>query len=181
MDLQRIGIKLFASNPSAVAVLQFVPIFHSWIQKQSVPNHLLIDVHDYSHIQNGPGILLVAHEGNFSMDSGSGRLGLMYVRKELVDGTLEQRLLTSLKAAVHACRLIEGETPLRFKADEILLIANDRLAAPNELETVSSLLPSVRTVFKGFEASPVSDDPKERFAIRLHSTTARDLSKLAAD
>ena len=50
----------------------FIPVFHRWIQKQTVSGHLLIDVHDYSHIHQGPGILLVGHEGNFSIDLADG-------------------------------------------------------------------------------------------------------------
>ena len=64
MDLQRIGIKIFADKPAPVPVREFIPVFHSWIQKQAVENHLLIDVHDYSHMHQGPGILLVAQEAN---------------------------------------------------------------------------------------------------------------------
>src|SRR4030095_5221476 len=66
--LQRIGVKLFAADGSSVQPREFVPIFHRWIQTQAVANHLLIDVADYAHVPDGPGVLLVAHEGNFSLD-----------------------------------------------------------------------------------------------------------------
>ena len=86
MELQRIGIKLFADSSAPVPVREFIPVFHSWIQKQAIENHLLIDVHNYSHIHNGPGILLVAQEGNFSIDLADGRMGLLYYRKKSGDG-----------------------------------------------------------------------------------------------
>src|SRR6185295_13767560 len=100
MDLQRIGIKMFAEDSAAVVVRDFIPVFHSWIQKQAVDNHMLIDVHNYSHIHNGPGILLVAQEGNFSIDLGDGRMGLLYYRKNVGSG-----FAPVLKAALQACSL----------------------------------------------------------------------------
>jgi len=94
MALQRLGVKLFVEDPSSLEILSFVPIFHSWIQKQAVEGHLLIDIHDYSHVHRGPGILLVAHEGNFSMDQAEGRLGLFYYRKQPSDGSLRDHIQT---------------------------------------------------------------------------------------
>ena len=181
-DLQRIGVKFFASDPSSIRVREFVPIFHSWIQKQCVPDHLLIDVHDYSHIQNGPGILLVAHEGNFSTDLDGGRMGLAYYRKQTVAGSLDERLAAMLKTAIHACTLLESEPTLdgrlRFRTDEILLVANDRLLAPNDAASVTDLLPAVSSVLAGFTATPASDNPKERFAVRLHNKESRSVREL---
>src|SRR6185295_3133013 len=110
MDLQRIGIKIFAEDSAAVSVRDFIPVFHSWIQKQAVDRHLLIDVHNYSHIHNGPGILLVAQEGNFSMDSADGRMGLLYYRKKGEEG-----FRSVLKAALQACTLLESEPALAGK------------------------------------------------------------------
>ena len=63
MEVHRLGIKFFAADPVSIRLEDFIPIFHGWIQKQMLDGHLLIDIHDYSHIHHGPGILLVAHEG----------------------------------------------------------------------------------------------------------------------
>src|SRR6185436_3254334 len=131
MELQRIGIKLFADSSAPVPVREFIPVFHSWIQKQAIENHLLIDVHNYSHIHNGPGILLVAQEGNFSIDSAEGRMSLLYFRKKPGEG-----VASVLKTALAACKLMESEPALggrmRFRTDEMLIVTNDRLLAPND-------------------------------------------------
>ena len=74
-DLHRIGIKI-ASADGALPARELVPVFHRWIQTGAVPGHLLIDVADYDHVPEGPGILLVAHEGNLGMDLIGGTLGL---------------------------------------------------------------------------------------------------------
>jgi hypothetical protein len=168
MELQRVGIKLFLEDAAAVRIRDFVPIFHGWIQKQVVKDHQLIDVHDYSHIHNGPGILLVAHEGNFSMDMGDGRLGLLYYRKApLADG-----LTGVLKVALSACRLLVDESGmkgLRFRTDESLFIANDRLLAPNTDATMKQIEPVLLAAFGSahLKLTRVNANPKERFAVRV--------------
>lgn len=150
MDLYRLGVKLFAAEPSAVRVKAFVPIFHSWIQRQCVEGHQLIDVHDYSHIHHGPGVLLVAHEGNFSTDMADGRLGLAYFRKLPVNVAGEDPLRACAKIVKGAAALLEAEPSLaglRFREDEALVISNDRLFAPNDAATFRELKPALTSAF----------------------------------
>jgi hypothetical protein len=180
MDIYRLGIKFFA-EPSSFPMHEFVPIFHTWIQKQIFKDHLLIDVHDYSHISQGPGVLLVAHEGNFSMDSGDDRLGLVYYRKQPTPGSEEERLVSVMKTALQACRLLEEEPTLqgriRFPAGEVLVIANDRLNAPNDEESFSKLRPMLSSALKqvlgnsDFKLVRGSTDPKERLTVRVSPNT----------
>jgi hypothetical protein len=175
-ELFRLGVKLFVTDPSAVRVKAFVGIFHSWIQEQSVAGHQLIDVHDYSHIYHGPGILLVAHEGNFSIDSAEGKLGLAYFRKQTAGKTTEDALRASLMAARLAMSLIESEQALggkvRFRKDELLVICNDRLLAPNNGKVLEELRPTLARVF-GTEASftHANSDAKARLTIRVTEAT----------
>jgi hypothetical protein len=176
MQLSRLGIKLFVTDSSAVRVKDFVAIFHSWIQKQCVQGHQLIDVHDYSHIHHGPGILLVAHEGNFSVDSAEGKLGLAYFRKQPVGKTTEDSLRASLTAARQAVSLIESEPSLggkvRFRKDVLIVICNDRLLAPNNAKILEDLRPALMSVF-GTEASftHASSGTKDRLTIRVTEAT----------
>src|ERR1700761_9533692 len=103
MDLHKINIKLLATSDLAHA--DFVPIFHHWIQNQSLPNHLLIDVANYDHVHAGPGTLIVAREANIHMDHGQNQLGLLYVRKlpytdsETFEQNLQHTLADALAAA----------------------------------------------------------------------------------
>lgn len=169
-DLYRVGIKFFAENSSAVPLKEFVPIFHSWIQKQSIDGHQLIDVHDYSHVHNGPGILLVAHEGNFSTDMADGKLGLAYFRKLSLNATTEDVLRVSLKAARQAVALLESDLAgkLRFRQDELVIIANDRLLAPNDAKSVEGLKPTLGAVFgKNASFRYSSEGTKDRLTIQV--------------
>lgn len=177
MDVYRFGVKFFLADPGSIALQDFVPIFHNWIQKQILKNHLLIDVHDYSHIRQGPGILLVAHEGNLSMDAADDRLGLVYYRKQPSLGTGEERLSSVLKTALQACRLLEEEPILkgrvRFTTGELLIIANDRLNAPNDEEAFAKLRPVLLSALQqtldtsDFKLTRASKDPKERLTIHV--------------
>jgi len=165
-ELYKLGIKIFVANSGVVTIRDFIPVFHSWIQEQKIEGHLLIDVHDYSHVQNGPGILLVAHEGNFSMDQAEGRLGLVYYRKQPVAG---DSLKIAFETAWSAVRLLEGETTLkgiRFRTDEFLVFSNDRLLAPNTPETRAELEPAIKHTFPGATVSLAlrAADPRERLA-----------------
>jgi len=174
MELQRIGIKLFADNPAPVPVRDFIPVFHSWIQKQAIDHHLLIDVHNYSHIHNGPGILLVAQEGNFSIDMTDGRMGLLYYQKKSCNG-----IASILKTALAACRLLESDPAfggrLRFRTDEMWIVTNDRLLAPNNDPTFEELKPSIAAALKlvlpegKFKYTRSSINPKDRLAIHIQT------------
>jgi hypothetical protein len=169
MQVHRLGIKFFVADPSEVSLRDFIPIFHTWIQRQSLPGHLLVDVHDYSHIHNGPGILLVSHEGNFSIDMAESRPGLLYTRKQPAAD-----FSAIVTPAVQACRLLEQEPGLkiRFRTDELLIIGNDRLHAPNDEETFSRLQPVLSSALKevlgqpGFKITRIENNPKERLTIQ---------------
>ena len=168
MELYKLGIKFFASG-MRIDLAEFIPVFHEWIQKQIIDGHLLIDVHNYSHIHEGPGILLVAHEGNFSMDFTEGRMGFVYYRKQPFSA-----LADIVRPALKGCRLLEEDPRMRgrlkFTTDEVLFFANDRLAAPNSAEAFSQLQPRLSaalkdTLGKTFALSQVSGDSKERLTI----------------
>jgi hypothetical protein len=167
MDLYKIGIKIFVTNPQAVRLRDFIPVFHGWIQQQKIADHLLIDVHDYSHVHNGPGILLVAHEGNFSVDQEGGRLGLFYYRKQPLQGGLEANLKSALQTVLQACKLLESEPKLdglKFDTKEILVLANDRLLAPNDAAGRAKIEPIIARALGKAALAPQSADPRERLA-----------------
>lgn len=183
MEPDRLGIKFYLKEPQpAVADLTsflhaVVPVFHKWIQKQSLEGHLLIDVHDYSHIFNGPGILLVGHESNISLDLADGRPGLLYYRKQPQEGSEVSRVVAILRAALQACELLAAdpvfEGRIRFAKDEALMISNDRLNAPNDEETFLKLTPALEKALKEvlpeaeFVFERVSSNPRERLAIQF--------------
>ena len=151
MDSHKLIVKFFAADHSGVAQHEFVPVFHGLIQARAVPDHLLIDVSDYAHVHHGPGILLAAHEGNFSSDTGEGRLGLLYQRKQPVAGAgdLRGRLAYVFAAALRVCDILQRDAAfegrLHFRTDEVVIRVNDRLLAPNTPDTYREVEPALRS------------------------------------
>lgn len=118
MTTHKIGVKFFFTEPAAKPLRDYIPVFHGWIQGQQLPGHLLIDVHDYSHVHHGPGILLVAHEANLSVDEAEGRRGLVYLRKQ-------PAALPDIIAAARQAATLLGEP---YNALQFEIFLNDRLA-----------------------------------------------------
>jgi hypothetical protein len=151
MDVFKIAVKIFASADN-FAPDQFVPIFHHWIQNQSVEGHRLIDVADYGHVVNGPGTVLVSSEANFYMDRAENRLGLLYARKLPIEGSFGDRLAAVVKAALKSAAHLETEPEvagkLKFKTDELLIRLNDRLLAPANEKTVAAAKPGIEAFAK---------------------------------
>jgi hypothetical protein len=147
MDSSKLSFKLFIEEPTALDVRQFVPVFHSWIQTHAIPDHLLVDVADYSHVHNGPGVVLVSHEANYSLDTRGGRPGLTYQRKQSIPGTFSQRLSVALRATLHAAGLLRDR--LTFRRDEVEFRLCDRLHAPNTPPTFEAVKPDLLKLWPG--------------------------------
>jgi len=65
MDLQKLTVKFFTVPPDSVPLTDFIEIFHGWIQANDGIYH---DVADYSHMESGPGIVLIAQQANLHID-----------------------------------------------------------------------------------------------------------------
>ncbi|HYU15595.1 MAG TPA: hypothetical protein VEL05_05980, partial [Candidatus Acidoferrum sp.] len=119
MLAQQLSVKLFADDPAAVQLAGFIPVFHGWIQESRLPGRLLIDVADYRHVANGPGVVLIAHEARYALDGEHGPLGLECVRQRDEPGPLEEKLVDGFRDALAACRHLEEDPtrPIRFRTD----------------------------------------------------------------
>jgi hypothetical protein len=100
VQVQHVNIKIFAEGPP-IELGGAIPVFQRWIQ-DSVCEELLIDVADYRHVPAGPGVLLVGHEANYSLDLSFNRLGLLYNRKVRDEGSVQDSLMRSFRAALAA-------------------------------------------------------------------------------
>ena len=54
---------------------------------------------DYAHVPDGPGVMLIGHEADRSLDLGEGRPGVLYQRKRDGEGSLEDRFAAAITAA----------------------------------------------------------------------------------
>jgi len=192
MDLHKLGVRIPVANPERPdSLLQLIPVYHRWIQTQALDD-LLIDVADYSHVHQGPGVLLVAHEGDYAFGDEGGERALTYYQKRALPGTLETHLLRVARKALNACRLLEADGTLggvKFRVENLEIFVNDRLAAPNNQQTFESLSPVTGGLLErmyGRDGFAVTRelDPRARFTLRAaaNQTLAIDaaLERLAA-
>src|SRR5581483_5895619 len=117
IDLQHVNIKvLFEGGENLDPV---IPIFHGWIQNRLVLNkelpELLIDVADYRHVHHGPGIVLVGHEADYSIDNTDGRLGMRYNRKAQIAGNNYEKLTQAFRGTLTAAQQLQSDTRLNNK------------------------------------------------------------------
>ena len=183
--LQRINVKLYLEDPASLSAQEAFRIFNTWIP--TTPSEVLIDVADYSHLDEGPLTLLVGHEANYSLDNHSAELGLLYSRKQPTGGDLTKRLTSAFKAALTACRRLEEEPSLagkvKFRSGDLLIVANDRLNATNDKAGENALRaalgPVLAQLFAGAEYTAQRDPtPELRLNLRIRCQTDADTATL---
>lgn len=185
---QRISTKLFINEPEALDLPAFIPIFHNWIREQKVDG-VPIDVADYKHVKEGPGVLLIGHEGDYALDLGHGRPGLLYsYKRQWQSETLAGRLQAVLHRLLHGAQLVETEASLggrlTFATDELQLTFLDRLRTPNTPETMAAVSQKVEAtlaaMYRGLAVTVerVETDERRPFSLRVQAPEAPDVNTL---
>lgn len=176
MNLHKFGIKFFTPDAAKFDILKLIPVYHRWIQ-QHVLEDLLIDVADYSHVPAGPGVMLIAHEGNYALDETGHERGVVYYSKHRLTGELPERFAQVARKALKAARLLSEdatlEGALQTRGNHLQFFANDRLAAPNTDAAFTELEPALRSfldrLYAGARYTLTREaDPKERLSVRVH-------------
>jgi hypothetical protein len=189
IELQHVNVKLLVKARKEADLEPLIRVFHSWIQEQ-VCEELLLDVADYRHVHAGPGVVLVGHEANYSMDNTDNRLGVRYNRKAVLDGTNQDRLKQAARAALTACQHLETDPRLsgafQFNGREIEVFINDRLVAPNHEPTreavISDLETFSRQLLRGSEYSlSFGTDPRRLFGASLKAAQEFPVADLLAN
>jgi len=131
MDLKKINVKIAVEKGADLPLATFIPLFHRFIQDDQLEG-MLIDVAEYTHVHQGPGVLLIAHEANYSLDETDGKRGLLYAQKRAGEKGSEEHLKTAFRRALQACALLEKENvgKLKFAVGRVQVQVNDRLGAP---------------------------------------------------
>ena len=188
MDLHKFGIKFFASDAQGIDVLKLIPVYHRWIQQNALED-LLIDVADYSHVPAGPGVMLIAHEGNYALDETGHERGVMYYSKHKLTGELPERFALVASKALKAAQLMSVDTELegtlKVPGNRLEFFANDRLAAPNTDAAYGEIEPALKTfldrLYAGARYTVTREtDPKERLSVRVQAEGEVALDTLLA-
>lgn len=170
MSLQRVSVAVpFAGE---VDPESFVPVFHDWIRRGAVEG-LLIDVARYGHVHEGPGIMLVGHEGDYSVDLLGGRRSLRYTLKRAAPGSPRELVAGALRRLAGAIAAVRELPGVDVDEREVDVRVYDRLRAPNTSETAAALTPEIEAavgdVLGDVTAGSrlLDDDPREPFGLRV--------------
>ncbi len=178
LELQHINVKVLLKDTQGLDLDPVVAVFHSWIQDQ-VCDELLLDVADYRHVHGGPGVILIGHQADYSIDNTDDRLGVRYNRKDVVEGSNSERLRQSVLAALSACSRLQEDTRLdgkfHFNGQDIEITINDRLLAPNSEATRQTLNADFQAfssmLFAGGEYSlSANPDPRRLLSVSLRAS-----------
>lgn len=187
MKSEKLQIKFFAKPNAGFDVESVVPVFHRFIREHAF-DELMIDVADYKHVKNGPGVVLVGDANDYYLDEGEGRPGLLFSRKRHGAGP-EGRLREGFARALKACTLLEAAPELggklSFATNEVLVRLPDRLNAPNDDATFSEvsaeLAPLLDKLFgAGGYAVERGLPAPEALSLRVKAKSAPALSALLA-
>ena len=183
MNIQKFGVKLFFNTNGSINSKDFIPVFHSWIQDNIFDDHLLIDVADYSHILDGPGVILISHEGHFSLDQESQQPGIMYMRKTEIAGSFNERFNMVLSTVIKAANRLSDiniNKQVDFKPNLFRFIANDRLYAENTADNQDLYKQKIQNSLDGkypdhqFKFRDFSDE-NERLAFTVNFSNDIDI------
>lgn len=173
----RLGVKFNLKREPALAAADIVPIFQRWIQEHTVDG-MLIDVIDYKHVPEGPGVILIADEGDYAYDLSDGQIGLHYIRKRNLPGDLLGALLLAFRLALAAALCLEKEAPgdIEFDFSSARISFLDRQNYRNEparfAEVQGELSAILVEIFGGdVVLERAYDDPRLSFALRVSAGT----------
>ena len=141
MEISRISYKVFMDQGEDVTTETWFKVFNTWIPDPD--DDILVDVADYTHVQNGPQTILVGHRANYVIDTTAGRFGFLYARKRALEGSLSEGLEEVISAGLRACKRLDDDDRLhgkvKFNGESAQIILNDRLGAANDAVTFDAL------------------------------------------
>jgi hypothetical protein len=190
VNASKLQLKLFADRGADLPLETFIPVLHRWIKEHVLPE-LSIDVANYAHVPDGPGVVLIGDANDYFLDqslaSQAGpQLGLLVSRKRHAPAA-DQRLSDLFRRAIHAAALLEREPALSgklsFRTDEWVFRVNDRLAAPNTADTAAALKSELESfaaqLFTGASVTVApAGEPRQLTTLRITVTPAPALPAL---
>ena len=189
MDTAKIDLKVLARSgngsevPAGFDPQRLIPVFHRWIQQQEL-EELMIDVADYSHVPDGPSVILICHDAHYGLDRSDGEIGLLYSRRRETHPsmagvrTLRERLGSVLRSALTACAKLEAEESLggelSFPADRFRLRVNDRRVGEESAAVLEGELRKALAALVGDASIEVELDRRSsaRLSLRIEISEA---------
>ena len=184
MPTHKISVKFYLDQGQNIAPETWFKTFNTWISAHH-GSDVLIDVADYSHVPAGPVTLLLGHQYDISIDDSDKKRGLLYNRKQPEGDNFAQSLSSAIRAACETCQRLEAEDSVNvtFRGNELRLILNDRLNAPNTEGTLSAIQEDLNNLlsrlYKGANvAIQRREDKKQRFTLDVQAEGEWPVTKL---
>lgn len=187
MEIQYLVAKIRLDGPLGINPAQVVDVFHRWVAQQSMPE-MLVDVAELLHVPNGPGVIAVGHDCDYSLDHTGGIWGVLHRRKTPLEGTNADRIAHAIRSAAHAGQLLEVEFTdgLKLSRTTFEIIINERILAPNTAATYAAAKPEIETGLRAllghndFTIEAHDKEPRQRFGYTVTSTKPFDLAAVTA-
>lgn len=173
MNIERFCVKFPAQSPADFDEASLIGVFQAWIREEKIGG-TLIDVVDYRHVPDGPGIMLMTYEINYMMEH-QGGYGLYAQRRwaAVENQPLPEAIADLIVAVAKFGTLLAAETGVTLKGDEFYFICNDRLNAPNTEEAFTAIQPELAAALAklyggtAYTIERVQNSPKERLTLSV--------------
>lgn len=182
-DLQKVNVKFFLEAREGLDSDSLLAVFGRW---RLEAGEEIVDLADYGHVPEGPGVILISHRWHFGIDWGGGRPGLFYASRRDLTGGPEARFKAVIRACLEQGKRLLAEPELRRGAvkpllGELEVVLNDRLLAPNTDESEAAWRPGLEAVLdwlytKGGYALERDPDPGRRLGWRAQAGAAAGLT-----
>lgn len=179
--LQKIDVKIPLVVRAGVDSDPLLVVFGRWRLEEGEE---IVDVADYGHVPEGPGVILISHRWHFGIDWGGEGPGLRLSSRKGLKGSPEARFAAVIRTCMEKSRRLLGEIELAGRAkprlDEIEIVLNDRLLAPNTVEGDANWRPGLlkaldRLYGKDGYTVEREQDPGRRLGYRVKARSADNL------
>ena len=146
----KIGLDIRGAATQDEVCDRLIAVFGRWRLEDGEE---IVDLQDYSHVPNGPGIVLVSKRWVLSVDYGAGRPGFLLSNRKGLEGSTAERLAAATKLALAKCQRLldeaemDGVAPASSKSVTVAL--NDRLHYPPTDATDAELAPAMQSLAGG--------------------------------
>ncbi|MBV5260185.1 hypothetical protein FLX56_17370 [Synechococcus moorigangaii CMS01] len=186
MYIERFCVKFPAQMPADFDEESLIGVFQGWIRDEKIEG-TLIDVVDYRHVPDGPGIMLVTYEINYMMEH-QGGYGLYAQRRwsRIENQPHTEAIADLVQATAKFGTLLEKETGITLKGNEFVYISNDRLNGPNTDEGFAAVKADLTVALgqiyggKSFTIERVQNDPRERLTLAVKVDNPVAIAELCA-
>lgn len=182
-----VSVKLFVDDNSVVRPLELIAVFQRWITEGVLEDELTIDVANYEHVPQGPGIMLICDKAHYYIDVRQNRWGLRYRGRREARATGGEAVTTAFERALKAAAQLEREPELegryRFRTDQVEFGVYDRLKAPSDEATLEAVRADIEGAVAWLYGTPptgieLSSGPKEPFMVTIESGSAPSVDEL---